>query len=101
MKYRLYLKEEDKKTNDFKMKLEFTEPVVLEKCQYRNCNKDIEGRKKSSKFCCISHQRCEAKFRQRDNNKFKKEKQEIVDILINIKNISPEVIELYSKINEK
>jgi len=41
------------------------------KCQYRNCETEVEGRP-NKKFCCIQHKRNEQKYLKRKRDKQKK-----------------------------
>ena len=46
----------------------------MRRCNYRNCDEEIIGRK-DKKYCCVSCQRNEKKYRYRKNKLYKNEKE--------------------------
>lgn len=74
---------------------------VIRRCEYRNCNKIVEG-KKNKKFCSKSCRSQEAVYEMRDKKKIKKEKNHINDMMKYFKEgFSQENYELYKIIFEK
>lgn len=72
---------------------------VIRNCQYRNCEMPFNGRP-NKKFCCIKCKRNELKYKQRDNKKYREEKDSIYKLLEQFKGseIDPILISLYNKI---
>ncbi len=74
----------------------------MKTCKYTNCEKPFKGRT-NKEFCCIKCKRNHAKSVQRDNIKFRKEKDNIYEILSKLKDMegNNELINLYQKIYSK
>lgn len=68
------------------------------KCNYRNCNKEIEkvGKRKYCDKKCLTN---EMKYIKRDRKRGQDEKTRIVDMLIQIEN-NKDILELYNKIHK-
>ena len=67
-------------------------------CNYRNCNKTVEGRK-GKKFCNTSCRKMEQTYNKRDMEKLRKDKKGIQIILQQIEdNKNDDIINLFKKI---
>jgi hypothetical protein len=74
------------------------ELIKIRYCEYRNCNKIVEG-KSSKKFCCKSCRSQESVYEMRSRKSIKKEKDAIKDILNTFKNgYDEKTYELYKSI---
>lgn len=40
----------------------------MRKCEYRNCQIEVEGRL-NKKYCCVQHKRIEKKYKQRERKR--------------------------------
>lgn len=52
------------------------------KCEYRNCNASIKGRRKGSIYCCDKCYNNEKKYKQREDKKIYKEREIIKERLL-------------------
>lgn len=75
---------------------------MIKKCEYCNCEKPFEGRT-NKKFCTIRCKRNQAKYNQRSNISFRKEKDNVYNILKQLTMTDNDItmIQLYSKVYGK